>query len=166
MRYPERRLRLRFCLYLAATVATVPALGCGNGEEPVKATDSVRTNTPAQSDNPYVTALRQFREAVVAKTSYDAYGYAEYFPATQRAAIDAFCFVADRVAKAPAQEGLDDPTALTTTIVRKAEADLKSERDIIAPGPAHRAIAKLQAVLGLETLDPEPAEHYVRACYR
>jgi hypothetical protein len=116
--------------------------------------------------SPYVKVLLEFRDAVRSSVSYDAYGFAEYMPSTQRAAIDAFCFIADRAQKTPEVEDREDPAYLTQRITRKAEADLKSERDIVAPGPARRAIAKLRAVLGLESLDGDLAKRYVTGCYR
>ncbi len=112
-----------------------------------------------------VEVLREFRDAVSAQMNYDAYGFAQYLPSTQRVAIDAVCFVADQELKGRTGDGVEDPTHLTQTIVRKAEADLKSEHDIVAPRAVRRAIAKLQAILGLDSLNHDLAKSYVRACY-
>jgi hypothetical protein len=113
----------------------------------------------------YVEVLHDMRDAAEAEESYDAYGFAEYFPATQRAAVHAFCFIADTVSKDPEGESIND-SSLTNEITRKAEADLESERNIVAPHPTRKAIRKLQAVLEMESLGHDLAEHYVRACYR
>lgn len=151
----------------AVVLAAIVVAGCGEENEPAR---SERTNAggseiPKQNASEYVEVLDEFQVAASEGENYDAYGFAEYFPATQRAAVHAFCFIADQLQKDPAAEQLEDPL-LTQRITRKAEADLKSERDIVAPGPARRAIGKLAAILGLESLERDQAENYVRACYR
>jgi hypothetical protein len=160
-------IRLVGLLATAAIVLGVAIGGCGgdgDGNSPSTATGAAKT-TEAEGGSEYVEVLGEMREAATGSASFDGYGFAEYMPSTQRAAIDAFCFVADRVAKAPGGETVASAD-LNERIVGKAEADLKSERNIVAPGPAHRAIAKLRTVLGLESLDPGLAERYVHACYR
>lgn len=148
----------------ALAVAVIVVAGCGEKSEPVpSSTDGAGTSKEPVSE--YEEVLGDFQAAASEGESYDAYGFAEYFPATQRAAVHAFCFVADELFKDPASEELEDPP-LTQMVTRKAEADLKSERDIVAPAPARRAIGKLSAIIGLESLDRDQAEDYVRACYR
>jgi hypothetical protein len=161
----------RICLIsLLASAAIVTGMaigGCGGsgGDSSPSTASGAGKTTGAQGGSEYEEVLSEMRNTAAASGSYDAYGFAEYMPSTQRAAIDAFCFVADRVAKA--QSGPTVAAAsLRAQIVRKAEADLKSERGIVAPGPAHRAIAKLSAVLRLDSLDPTLAGRYIHACYR
>jgi hypothetical protein len=147
-----------------ALVGTAIA-GCGSSSRSEGTSVNVATADSARESSPYVEVLVEFRDAVLEEKTYDAYGFAEYMPSTQRAAIDAFCFVADRVLKGPEASGIGDPADLIRRITRKAESDLKSERDIVAPRPARRAIAKLQAILELESLDGDLAGSYVKACY-
>jgi hypothetical protein len=113
----------------------------------------------------YHQVLLEFRDAAAAGKIYDAYGFAEYFPPTQRAAVHAFCFVADRMLEDLEAERLVDSAYLAARIKRKAEADMKAELDVVAPERAQRAIRKLNAVLDLRSLDQDLAERYVRACY-
>ena len=151
-------------LIAAVALVALAVAGCGEESEAVPSnTDGAGISKEPVSE--YVEVLGDFQAAASEGESYDAYGFAEYFPATQRAAVHAFCFIADELVKDAASEQLEDPP-LTRMVTRKAEADLKSERDIVAPGPARRAIGKLSAILGLESLDREQAENYVRACYR
>ncbi|HET8862018.1 MAG TPA: hypothetical protein VFM94_02075 [Solirubrobacterales bacterium] len=145
---------------MAATA--IAAVGCGEEGESAGVDTGIARGSAVSE---YEEVLGDFQTAASESESYDAYGFAEYFPATQRAAVHAFCFIADRLFEDPAGEELEDPP-LTRMITRKAEADLKSERDIVAPRPARRAIGKLRAILGLESLDRDQAEDYVRACYR
>jgi hypothetical protein len=159
----KHALRL-FLLVGAVALLGMPITGCGSGKE--NRSTSVDASGSTNESSPYVTVLREFRDAVKAKASYDAYGYAEYLPPTQRAAIDAFCFIADQVLKNPSAMGLHDPAHFPDEITRKAESDLKSERSIVAPRPARRAIGRLRAVLGLESLDSNLAGRYVTGCYR
>jgi hypothetical protein len=142
----------------------MPFAGCGDEDQTAAAKPLVcRKGEAARSE--YLTTLCDFRRAAAAGKTYDAYGFAEYFPKPQRAAIDAFCFVAERMLEDGEFARLADQAYLAARITRKAEADLESELDIVAPGPAHVAIAKLRAVLALDSLDRDLAEHYVRACY-
>jgi hypothetical protein len=145
-------------------LAAIATAGCGeeSGRTP---TSADRGGITKEDVSEYEEVLGDFQAAASEGESYDAYGFAEYFPATQRAAVLAFCFIADQLQKDPAAEELEDPV-LTQKVTRKAEMDLKSELDIVAPRPARRAIGKLRVVLGLESLDPDQAENYVRACYR
>jgi hypothetical protein len=167
---------MRLELWLRTGIATVAvvvfavAVGCGDGSERqgdesrAQGTETVACGREAAAGE-YVTVLCEAQEAAAAGASYDAYGFAEYFPSTQRAAVDAFCFVADGVRKGSPVGELEG-AAVVARITRKAEADLKSERNIVAPGPTRKAIAKLLAVFRLESLDRASAERYVHACYR
>jgi hypothetical protein len=151
-------------LVVAAFVVATAAGGCGGGGGDGSSTTGAAKSAAATSGSEYEEVLAAMRETAAEAGSYDAYGFAEYMPSTQRAAIDAFCFVADAIAN---QGGPAVPAvSLWPRVVRKAETDLKSERDIVAPARAHRAIAKLRAVQGLESLDPDLAARYVHACYR
>jgi hypothetical protein len=136
--------------------------GCGTSDT----TSAVGSKSSKATGSEYVEVLHALRDAAESAKSYDAYGFAEYMPSTQRAAIDAFCFLADEAWKNPQAASQGDPARLIQGITRKAESDLKSERDIVAPGPTRRAIAKLQAVLGLESLDRDLARRYRTGCYR
>lgn len=151
-------------LIAAVALAAIAGASCDEKSE------GTHTNADAgglakENVSEYEEVLGDFQVAASEGESYDAYGFAEYFPATQRAAVHAFCFIADQLLKDPAADELDNPP-LTQRVTRKAETDLKSERGIVAPRPARRAIGKLRAVLGLESLDRDQAEDYVRACYR
>lgn len=148
----------------AVALAAIAGASCGEESQTVGSSPN-RGGIAKENVSEYEEVLGDLQTAAEEGESYDAYGFAEYFPATQRAAVHAFCFVADQLQEDPEAEELGDPL-LTERVTRKAEADLKSERDIVAPRPARRAIAKLHAVLGLESLDPDQAEDYVRACYR
>jgi hypothetical protein len=147
----------------ALALAAVAVVSCGEESEPTP-TSAEGSGIAQENVSEYEKVLGGFQVAASEGENYDAYGFAEYFPATQRAAVHAFCFVADRLQEDPTAEELEDPL-LTERITRKAEADLKSERDIVAPRRARRAIGKLHAVLDLESLDRDQAEGYERACY-
>jgi hypothetical protein len=161
----------RICLIslpaVAAIVAGMVVGGCGGngGDSSAPSAAGAAKTTSAHGGGEYEEVLAEMHDTAVAGGSYDGYGFAEYMPSTQRAAIEAFCFVADRIAKFQSDSTVA-AASVHARIVRKAEADLKSERGIVAPAPAHRAIAKLLAVLGVETLDPALAGRYVHACYR
>jgi hypothetical protein len=150
-------------IFAAAVLALVgmAIVGCGGKSERNSSSESEYTG---RSRSEYGGVLPGFRDAAKAGEPFDAYGYAEYLPSTQRAAIDAFCFVADQMLKNPDGVVLEDPL-LIQRITRKAESDLKSERDIVAPGPTRHAIRRLRKVLGVESLDRNLAKGYVGACY-
>jgi hypothetical protein len=151
---------------LAASVLLALGIaGCGSGsDDAATATRSVAAATSPASE--YVQVLGEMRKAAEESGSYDGYGFAEYFPKPQRAAVDAFCFVVDHMLESGEDDRLGETAYLIGRIVRKAEADLKDELNVVAPAPTHRAIQKLDAVLGLESLDSELADRYVHACYR
>lgn len=160
-------LRRLPCVVLAiGMLASAGALftGCGDGDESEGAVPAACKRAKA-ADGEYLTTLCEFHAAAAAGKIYDAYGYAEYFPKPQRAAIHAFCFVADRMLEEGEADRLADKAYLSARIGRKAEADLKSELGIVAPNPTGKAIGELESVLELDSLDRDLAERYVKACY-
>jgi hypothetical protein len=162
-------MKLKHASWLALAAATaaligVAIVGCGAAGDSTGEGASESPNTTVISSE-YGELLLGFRNAAESNRTYDAYGFAEYIPATQRAAIDAFCFIADQLSKASEGESPEDPARLISRITRKSEADLKSERNIVAPGPARRDIEKLREVLGLKSVSHELAKRYAKACY-
>jgi hypothetical protein len=160
-------LRTAIAIGAAMAVLTLPA-GCGDGSQRqsrVKRVEPAACRSEAASAGEYLAILCEAQDAAEASGSYDAYGFAEYLPSTQRAAIDAFCFIANGVGKGPSGKELGG-AALLARVTRKAEADLKSERNIVAPAPTRKAIATLLAVFRPGSLDPASAERYHHACYR
>lgn len=145
-------------------VESTSLVACG-GEGPTASVEPAVCRGEGEVRTEYLTTLCEFHEAAAAGEIYDAYGFAEYFPKPQRAAIHAFCFVADRMLEDGEGERLADTAYLTARVTRKAEADLESELDIVAPGPTRAAIARLDSILDLETLDADLGGRYVRACY-
>jgi hypothetical protein len=144
-------------------VLTAGACGSSSGEA---TTAKTSVTAPKQPASEYVQVLGEMRSTAEEGGSYDGYGFAEYFPKPQRAALDAFCFVVDHTLESGDNNRLAETTGLTAQIVSKAEADLKAELNIVAPAPTHRAIQELDATLDLGSLDAELAEGYVHACYR
>lgn len=152
-------------LLLATVLVGVAISGCGGGSDEGERTATRDGGSSVEPESEYHQVLLEFRDAAMAGKIYDAYGFAEYFPPTQRAAVHAFCFVADRMLEDREAERFADSTYLTGRIRRKAETDMESELDVVAPGRVHKAIRKLNAVLELSSLDQDLAENYVRACY-
>lgn len=151
-------------LPLAMMALGMSIAACGGSDRNASSVAGGATSA-VKPESEYHERLLEFRDAAAAGKTYDAYGFAEYFPKTQRAALHAFCFVADRMLKDGETDELGDVAYLNGRISRKAEADLKAELDIVAPRPAHKAIRKLDAVLGLDSLDGDLAERYVKGCY-
>ena len=154
----------RTMLLVLAGASLCLAAGCGDEDNAASATP-VACKGAEQARSEYLTTLCEFHAAAAAGRIYDAYGFAEYFPKPQRAAIHAFCFVVDRMLEDGEGEQLVYTADLTARVTRKAEADLESELDIVAPGPTRVAIARLNSVLDLEALDAGLGQRYVRACY-
>jgi hypothetical protein len=153
-------------LLLVAALAVALISGCGGESQSDGVESSASPDAAAiEPESEYHEVLLEFREAASGGKTYDAYGFAEYFPPTQRAAVHAFCFVADHMLEDLEAERLADSAYLVGRITRKAEADMESELDVVAPQRAQRAIRKLNAVLDLGSLDQGLAERYVRACY-
>ncbi|MGC1853200.1 MAG: hypothetical protein WA687_12250 [Solirubrobacterales bacterium] len=160
-----RLSRIARALLLAAAVTSVAlASGCG-GEDPTASAKPAACTSAKEARSEYLTTLCEFSAAAAADKVYDAYGFAEYFPKPQRAAIHAFCFVADRMLEDDEVARLADRVYLIARVTRKAETDLKSELDIVAPRPTGKAIARLEAILDLDSLGRDLAEGYVGACY-
>ncbi len=145
----------------------MPIVGCGNGSQstnPSKGTSPSEQATTVTASNPYLKALLGFRDAVAAKaTTYDAYGYAEYMPPAQRAAIDAFCILVNREPESLETGKLADPRdfASKLTAIAIAEAD-----EDFSAAPLRRSIDKLRSILGQEPFDRDLARRYARTCYR
>jgi hypothetical protein len=154
-------------LLLAMALAGALISGCGSesrGGDGESAT-TARSDSTIKPKSEYHQVLLDFHAAAIAGRLYDAYGFGEHFPPTQRAAVHAFCFVADRMVEHLEAERLADNAYLIARITRKAEADMKLERDVVAPARAQRAIRKLNVTLELASLDQDLAERFVRACY-
>jgi hypothetical protein len=120
-------------------------------------------------DSEYEEVLLDLRDAAAAGEIYDAYGFAEYMPRSQRAAIDAFCFVAERLLDGGEIERFGEPASVT----REVRARARIEFDHGDPGEigssematARRAIRKLRSIIDYEAIDEELAGGYVTACY-
>ncbi len=154
-------------LLLAMALIGIALYGCGGESEGGENTGAsiARGGSPVEPESEYHEVLLDFRGAAAAGKIYDAYGFAEYFPPTQRAAVHAFCFVADHMLEDLEAERLLDRAYLVGRIERKAATDMKSELDVVAPAQLRKAIRKLNVVLELGSLDQDLAERYVRACY-
>jgi hypothetical protein len=157
------RMARAFLLAAAATSVAL-ASGCGGGD-PTASTEPTACRGAKEARSEYLTTLCEFSAAAAGDEVYDAYGFAEYFPKPQRAAIHAFCFVADRMLEDGEAARLADRAYRIARVTRKAETDLKSELDIVAPRPTGRAIARLEAIFDLDSLGRDLAEGYVGACY-
>lgn len=141
---------------------------CGEGESggPASAPEPSAAERP---DGEYEEVLFELREAAAAGEIYDAYGFAEYMPAGQRAAIDAFCFVNERLL----DSGRVERFAAPGHAARLVDARARLEFDHGAPGgigaeemaTARRAIRKLRSIVDFEAIDDELARGYVSACY-
>ena len=154
-------------LALAAVALSLSMAACDEEGESRERNDTAPSvaKYKMKPQSEYHETLLEFRAAAAAGETYDVYGYAEYFPKSQRAALHAFCFVADRMLKDGEAGGFSDVAYLTGRITRKAEADLKTEFDIVARRQVRKAIRKLDAVLNLGSLDNDLAGRYVKACY-
>ena len=153
---------------VAVALIGITIVGCGSATESseprTENSEPQRSESTSKASSEYVTVLAGFRDAVRSNATYDAYGYGEYLPSTQRAAIHAFCFVADELVL-PEATDLEVRSHMFKYIARKAKSDLRSERGIVATRPTHKAIRKLLAILGLNALNYEVAKPYVKACY-
>lgn len=138
------------------TVVTL-AGGCGGHEKAPQATSAERP----KADTPYVEALLGFSDAAKSNAAYDAYGYAEYIPDSQRAAIDAFCLVASKVRTGAEIGKLADPDYFFSRIVATA----RPERRNASMASIRRAVGKLQSVVEPQSLDGALVKSYAKACY-
>jgi hypothetical protein len=82
-------------------------------------------------------------------------------PASQRAAIDAFCLEVDRAPEDLETEMRADAAYFVNKIIDTA----KSEIEIGSPVALRRAVDRLEAILVAESFNDGLAEHYAKACY-
>ncbi len=117
----------------------------------------------------YEEVLLDLRGAAAAGEIYDAYGFAEYMPLSQRAAIDAFCFVTERLLDSGEIERFGEPAYVTRKVRARAriEFDHGDPAEIGASemATARKAIRKLRSIIDYESIDEELASNYVTACY-
>lgn len=131
--------------------------GCGGQEQ---APHTARAEGP-KPENPYVEVLREFRDAARSNAAYDAYGYAEYMPASQRAAIGAFCLVVNDVRTGAESEKLANPKYLSDQIVAAVGPEARGA----SVASIRRAARKLQTVIDSESLNSPLVKSYAKACY-
>ena len=90
-------------------------------------------------------------------------------PASQRAAIDAFCFVAERIPEDFETDGFDQVGYLLPRVIARArvEFDYGDPKEIDSRDMAsvRRAVRKLRSIVDFEEIDSELAARYVNACY-
>lgn len=131
--------------------------GCGSQE---KAPHTTKVEDP-KVESPYVEALLGFRDAARSDATYDAYGYAEYLPDSQRAAIGAFCLVVSGVRTSSESRRLSDPAYFSAQVVNAARPEARSA----SMASVGRAVGKLQTVVEAESLNPQLVKSYAKACY-
>lgn len=156
-------------LAIGAMASIVLSIGCGgedrsaSAEPPAVKRQCKKVN---EERSEYVRVLCEFRDAAMAEKIYDAYGFAEYMPSSQRAAIHAFCLVVDRKPERLEAEALSNRARLADEIVVTAESEVDYGNAELGSMPSlRRSIAKLQTILGLESVVPDLSEDYARACY-
>jgi hypothetical protein len=157
-------------------VLAMAAAGCGGGDDDGSVDtgadagiDTVEQDRSKQPVSEYEEVLLDLRAAAAAGEIYDAYGFAEYMPLSQRAAIDAFCFVTERLLDAGEIERFREPAY----VARKVRARARIEFDHGDPAEigasematARKAIRKLRSIIDYEAIDEELAGNYVTACY-
>lgn len=170
----ERSIRCLLTSVLA--VLAMAAAGCGGGNEGGNAsagadpgTGAVEQDRPKQPVSEYEEVLLDLRDAAAAGEIYDAYGFAEYMPRSQRAALDAFCFVTERLLDGGEIERFGEPAY----VARKVRARARIEFDHGEPAEigasematARKAIRKLRSIIDYKPIDQELAGNYVTACY-
>lgn len=156
-------------LWLAVAVGAAAAIGlpigCGREEQSASAKAEQCQSAKASLDE-YLEVLCEFRAAALAHKTYDAYGHAEYMPAPQRAAIDAFCLLVDEPPDDLEAETLADSAYFADKLAVTARSEVDSgEADVGSTASLRKAIDKLQAILGTESFSSDLAEHYAKACY-
>jgi len=115
-----------------------------------------------KADSPYVEVLLGFRNAARSNVTYDAYGYVQSgFPASQRAALDAFCVVVNSVRTDSESRELSDPEYFSKRVVAAA----RPEAEAASMASVRRAVGKLQAVIEPESLSSLLVKSYTKACY-
>lgn len=136
----------------------ISASGCGSQEQAPPAAKAEGT----KADSPYVEVLLGFRNAAEANATYDAYGYLESgYPASQRAALDAFCLVVNEVRSSSESERLSDPAYFSKHVTTAA----RSGAEAASMSSVRRAVDKLQTVIEPESLDSPLVKSYAKACY-
>jgi hypothetical protein len=149
-----------------ASVA-MSAGGCGGQEQAphvAKASGAgeAKTEGPgSQAATPYLEVLLEFRDAAQAGRPYDAYGFAEYLSDSQRAAIDAFCLVVDRVRTAPEGRRLSGPAYFTSQVLSAARPEARAA----SMASVRRAVTTLRGVVEPRSLDSSLVKNYAGACY-
>ena len=174
-----RRIRIKRLLSAGiaiGAIALVPiAVSACGGESASRdgtGTGSAEAAADSGSRKPvseFEEVLLDLREAAAAGEVYDAYGFAEYMPLSQRAAIDAFCFVTERLLDGDEIGRFGEPAS----VAREVRARARIEFDHGDPGDigssematARRAIRKLRSIIDYEAIDEELAGNYVDACY-
>jgi hypothetical protein len=161
------------CLIALVAISICGCGGGGEGESGARGTeaaaDAVQQDRPKQPGSEYEEVLLDLRQAAEAGENYDAYGFAEYMPASQRAALDAFCFVAEALLDGGEVERFGE----AGYVDRRVAAQAKLEFDYGAPGgisseqmaTTRQAIRKLRSIVDLEAIDEELVGNYVAACY-
>jgi hypothetical protein len=152
----------------AILVLAVGFAACGEDDGDGTATSAPRP-AAERPDGEYEEVLFDLRDAAAAGEIYDVYGIAEYMPAAQRAAIDAFCLVNERLLDSGQIELFAEPGQAA----RLVDAQARLEFDHGAPGDigaaemrtARRAIRKLRSIVDFEAIDEEISRGYVGACY-
>jgi hypothetical protein len=144
--------------------------GGGGGTESASGSAAAgRSGNKDKPDSEYEEVLLDLRDAAAAGEIYDAYGFAEYMPRSQRAAIDAFCFVAERLLDGGEIERFGEPAYVAGQVRARARIEFDhgdpAEIDSREMATARRAIRKLRSVIDYEAIDQELAGNYVTACY-
>jgi hypothetical protein len=149
---------------------------CGNESASKSETEveseSANVNRGAATHIPvseYEEVLRDLSDAAAAGEVYDAYGFAEYMPASQRAAIDAFCFVTERLLDGGEIERFEEPAYVARKVRARARIEFdygdRAEIGTSEMATARKAIRKLRSIIDYEAIDQELAGNYVTACY-
>jgi hypothetical protein len=142
---------------LIAFVA-ISAGSCGSQAQTSDATGGKRT----EADSEYVKVLLEFRNAAESNATYDAYGYFESdYPPSQKAALDAFCVVVNKVRTGAEGKRLSDPAYFSSQVMAAA----KPEAEGAPMASIGRAVARLEAVVEPRSLTPELVKSYAKACY-
>jgi hypothetical protein len=112
--------------------------------------------------SPYVNLLLEYRDSAKANIAFDVYGYAgSDYPDSQKAAINGFCVVVNDVRTDSERTRFSDPAYFSKRVVTAA----RSEVHTASMASVRRAVAKLQAIVEPESLDPPLVKSYAKACY-
>jgi hypothetical protein len=126
----ERSVRY-VLLASALVVLAMAAAGCGGGGDDdgdgsagaEAAIDAVKQDRPKQPVSEYEEVLLDLRDAAAEGEIYDAYGFAEYMPLSQRAAIDAFCFVTESLLDGGETERFGEPAYVAGKVRARARIE-------------------------------------------